>query len=299
MRAPGVRAGVLAAAGPALLYVVVVAGASRSLGHLADQARADWYFLAAIVGGFGVQVALLAELRRRRRMQPATLAAGGTGAGASTAGMVACCAHHLADLVPFIGATGLAAFLTGYRVPFMLVGIGVNALGVTIAARRLHQVTKAHPRGGGRMRARLIAGALAAVVLAGGAALLLRQADDRPAATTARAAGLALDTRTVTAGAVQVRIEPRRLDADGAVFRVTLDTHSVDLGADLARAARLDVGGTRWAGPSWLGGGGSSHHREGELRFQPAGPLRGTAQLTIDGLPGPVVARWQLQGDRP
>jgi len=59
--------------------------------------------------------------------------------------MVACCAHHLADLVPFIGATGLAAFLTGYRVPFMLVGIGINALGVTIAARRLHQTAKVHP----------------------------------------------------------------------------------------------------------------------------------------------------------
>jgi hypothetical protein len=78
-------------------------------------------------------------------VQPATLAAGGTGAGASTAGMVACCAHHLADLVPFIGATGLAAFLTGYRVPFMLIGIGINALGVTIAARHLHQTAKAHP----------------------------------------------------------------------------------------------------------------------------------------------------------
>ena len=145
MRSPSVRAGVLAGAGLALFYVVVVAGASRSLGHLADQARADWYFLAAIVAGFGVQVALLAELRRHRQMQPTTLAAGGTGAGASTAGMVACCAHHLADLVPFIGATGLAAFLTGYRVPFMLVGIGINALGVTIAARRLHQTAKVHP----------------------------------------------------------------------------------------------------------------------------------------------------------
>jgi hypothetical protein len=148
------------------------------------------------------------------------------------------------------------------------------------------------------MRARLIAGVLAALILAGGA-ILLRQGDDQPAATTARAAGLTLDTRTVTAGAVQVKIEPRRLDAGGAVFRVTLDTHSVDLGTDLARAARLEVGGTRWAGPSWQGGGGGGHHREGELRFQPAGPTQGTAQLTIAGLPGPVVARWELQGSQP
>ena len=64
------------------------------------------------------------------------------------------------------------------------------------------------------------------------------------------------------------------------------------------RTARLGVGGTRWAGPSWQGGGGGGHHRERELRFRPAGPVRGTAQLTIDGPPGPVVARWELEGGR-
>lgn len=134
------RAGLLAAAGLALFYVVVVAGASGSWAHLADQARQDWYYLMPIVGGFGLQVGLVAELHRRHRLRPAVAAAGGAGAGASTVGMVACCAHHLADLAPFIGATGAAAFLTDYRAPFMLVGIGVNALGVTIATRRLRRV---------------------------------------------------------------------------------------------------------------------------------------------------------------
>jgi len=33
------------------------------------------------------------------------------GTSTSAVGMVACCAHHLADLVPLLGATGLAAFL--------------------------------------------------------------------------------------------------------------------------------------------------------------------------------------------
>lgn len=132
-------AGVIAAAGLAVFYVAVVAGASRSLGHLADQARADWYYLAPIFGGFGLQVALMAELRRRDRLHHATAVASGTGSGASVVGMVACCAHHLADLVPFAGATGAAAFLTDYRVPFMVAGIGVNAVGVAVAAGRLRR----------------------------------------------------------------------------------------------------------------------------------------------------------------
>jgi hypothetical protein len=131
------RSGALASAALALFYVIVVAGASGSWDHLTDQTRQDWYYLVPIVAGFGAQVALITELRRRHRMQQAVAAAGGAGAGASTVGMVACCAHHIADLAPFIGATGAAAFLTDYRVPFMVFGIGVNAVGVTIAARRL------------------------------------------------------------------------------------------------------------------------------------------------------------------
>lgn len=127
-----------------LVYMVVVAGASGSWDHFTDQARQDWYYLVLIVGGFGTQIALMSELRRRHRLHHGAAAASGAGAGASTVGMVACCAHHIADLAPFIGATGAAVFLTDYRIPFMVVGIGVNAAGVAIAARRLRRTPPVH-----------------------------------------------------------------------------------------------------------------------------------------------------------
>ncbi len=133
-----IRTGAVASVGLVLLFVVVVAGASGSWEHLADQVRQDWYYLVAIITGFGVQVALLSELRRRHHLHPAAATAGGAGAGASSVGMVACCAHHLADLAPFLGATGAAVFLTDYRVAFMILGIVVTAAGVSIAAWRLH-----------------------------------------------------------------------------------------------------------------------------------------------------------------
>ena len=135
-----VRAGAVASGALALFYALVVGGASRSIDHLATQARTDWYLLLPIIAGFGVQVALLVELRQRHRAHAHAMAAGGAGAGASTAGMIACCAHHIADLVPFLGATGAAAFLTDWRVPFMVVGIGVNAVAIAVAARRLRQI---------------------------------------------------------------------------------------------------------------------------------------------------------------
>ena len=136
--ARSLRTGVIAAAVMAAFYVAVVRGASGSWNHLWNQVREDWAYLAVIIAGFATQVALVAELRHRHRLDAAATAASGVGAGASTAGMVACCAHHLADLLPFLGAAGAATFLIDYRVPFMLVGIGVNAVGVFIAARRLH-----------------------------------------------------------------------------------------------------------------------------------------------------------------
>ena len=131
--------GVAASAAMAVFYATVVGLVSGSVDHLLDQARTDWYLLAAIILGFGTQVALMVELRHRHRLNHGTLAAGGTGTGASAVGMIACCAHHLADLLPVLGATGAAAFLLDWRIPFMVAGIAVNALGITTAARRLQR----------------------------------------------------------------------------------------------------------------------------------------------------------------
>ena len=137
--------GVTAAAGLSLFYVFVVGFASGSVDHLVDQSRRDWYFLALIIGGFGTQVALVVELRRRRRLSRSALAAGGGSTGASGIGMVACCAHHIADLLPLLGATGAAAFLLDLRIPFMVGGIAVNALGIAASIRELRRVGAGRP----------------------------------------------------------------------------------------------------------------------------------------------------------
>lgn len=146
MHPRSVRIGLVGAAALAVFYAAVVGGASGSLRHLGDQMRADWYLLVLIIAGFGIQVGLIAELRLRHRLHAQAMAASGAGIGASTAGMVACCAHHVADLAPFVGATGAATFLTDSRMTFIIVGIGVNAIAIGIAARRLHQLPST-PRG--------------------------------------------------------------------------------------------------------------------------------------------------------
>lgn len=146
MTGRSLRWGVLASVGIAAFYVAVLT-LSSDWAHLRDQTRQDWWLLAPIVIGFGAQVGLTVELRRRHRAQHLG-ATTGAGTGASAVGMVACCAHHLADLVPLLGATGLVAFLFDWRVPFMLAGITVNAIAVAIAARRLHALRGHHGQEG-------------------------------------------------------------------------------------------------------------------------------------------------------
>lgn len=147
MTGRSVRAGLLAATGLGVFYAGVIGWASGGA-HLADQVGADWPYLVAIISGFGTQVALLAELRHRRAARAAEHAAAGAGTGASAVGMVACCAHHLADLAPIAGVSGAAAFLSDWRVEFMLAGITVNAVGVAVAARRLRGERRSVVRAG-------------------------------------------------------------------------------------------------------------------------------------------------------
>lgn len=143
------------------------------------------------------------------------------------------------------------------------------------------------------MPRRLILGAVAAVVLLSGGLLLASQGGDDGEPAAGNETGLA--TRSVSAGEVYVKIEPRQLDDRAAVFAVTLDTHSVELSMDLT-AAELEVDGMPWPVAGWDGDGPSGHHREGDLRFEAGGAAVGIARLVLPGFPEPAEVTWELEG---
>ncbi len=62
---------------------------------------------------------------------PSSALAGASG-GISTAAMVACCAHHVTDVLPILGLTAAATFLAQYRVAFMLVGLATTMIGIVV-----------------------------------------------------------------------------------------------------------------------------------------------------------------------
>jgi hypothetical protein len=102
----------------------------------------------------------------------------------------------------------------------------------------------------------------------------------------------ALPQRSVEVAGVSVAASPERIDASGAVLRLTLDTHTTPLNMDLPGAAELFVGGRQWPVQTWTGTGPGGHHREGTLRFGAGGPASGTVRLVLGGLGAPVELTW-------
>jgi P-type Cu+ transporter len=120
--------------------LALISGWSFTLSQFAE----FWYYIVPLAAGFGVQVALFLKLREvvsRAKEAGAVIAASGT---TSTAAMISCCAHYLANVAPVLGATGLVAFAAQFQVELFWIGLAFNAAGIGYVGTKLWQATKAH-----------------------------------------------------------------------------------------------------------------------------------------------------------
>ena len=94
-------------------------------------------FILALALGFAIQAGLYGYLKAALREQSApgaALAATGT---TSTAAMVSCCAHYLVNILPVLGAAGIATFVAAYQTQLFWFGIVMNLAGITFMVRRV------------------------------------------------------------------------------------------------------------------------------------------------------------------
>ena len=117
----------LATAALLTLYLGII-WLAQGWDHAITQLGDDRWFIGAVTLGFGAQVGLFVYVRRLR----VHAAAGGMAmsTGTSTAVMLACCAHHLSDILPVVGVSGAAIFLNDFKTPLLWLGILMNAGGV-------------------------------------------------------------------------------------------------------------------------------------------------------------------------
>lgn len=142
--ARAVAVGALGAAALVALYLGIVTVAQGSA-HAFELLWDDRLFVGLISAGFGTQIGLFTYMRlveRALARGPAALT--GAGTTASSISMVACCAHHAADVLPIVGLSGIALFLVEFRTPLMLLGLAMNAIGIVVMLRQLRRITSGY-----------------------------------------------------------------------------------------------------------------------------------------------------------
>ncbi len=128
--------GLTASASMFLFYAIVVTY-FNSFEHAVAQFLSIWPLMVSLIAGFGVQVGLFFYLREKAAGQSA-LAAASSGT-VSAGSMVACCAHHISDVLLFSGLSFLAAFVNKYQAFFISAGIVSNILGSVFMLRTMQR----------------------------------------------------------------------------------------------------------------------------------------------------------------
>ncbi|MBI3978478.1 MAG: cation transporter [Chloroflexi bacterium] len=126
--------GLAAVAGLLAFYLGIITLA-QGWDHALQQLAEDRWFVAAIAAGFGTQVGLFTYLRTRHAH--AGMGGVATSTGTSTTAMLACCAHHLTEVLPILGLSGAAIFLNAYKTPLLWLGIAMNLVGAAYLLRQV------------------------------------------------------------------------------------------------------------------------------------------------------------------
>lgn len=102
-----------------------------------DQFVEFWYFIISLAAGFGIQVGLYVYLRSMvEGMHGGGKVLGVTGT-TSTAAMISCCAHYLANLLPVLGVVGITTLVAQYQIELFWIGLLFNLGGIIYITRKV------------------------------------------------------------------------------------------------------------------------------------------------------------------
>ncbi len=309
----------MGAAGGAVLLVLYfsILTALNSFEHALTQFYEFWPWIVALVTGFGVQISLYsyvrAGLKRKSANAGKSIAASGSVSGTS---MVLCCLHHAADVIPFLGLTALAVFLLQYQVFFLFVGVLSNIVGIIL----MLEIIQKHALSEGVFRKMLVfdmakvkkyavVSSVALVPVAflvltlqfgfPGASDLTLSNDSAPGVGSTQAQALNLATQTNNQNLVSVDVTPIDFAFERpAKFKVSLNTHSVDLQFDLTEIGILyDTFGNSYSALSWDGPPPGGHHSSGTLAFPEISGNAASMTLVLKGIAGVYERKfeWSLK----
>jgi len=128
--------GILAAGSLLAVYFTILTFVS-GWNFAQDQFSQFWYFIITLAAGFGIQVGLYIYLKNRiKEIHGEGKVLGVTGT-TSTAAMISCCTHYLANLLPILGVAGVVTFVAQYQIELFWVGLVFNLGGIFYIVNRI------------------------------------------------------------------------------------------------------------------------------------------------------------------
>ncbi len=288
---------------------------ANSFSHAIEQFSQMGYWILLLVAGFGLQVGLYFFIRAsfRLKQMASPTAAVATSGGISTGSMIACCLHHLVDVLPLIGLAAAAVFLTQYQLLFIIIGIFSNLIGITI----MLEIIQKHKLSEGFLKRTLIYNMSQVKKIAIGSSLVLflitfflinnQGKINIPAAAmippevdgeSETTEIINLPSKTDTREEVSFKVTPLDFSFNKPVeFEIRIDTHSGSLDFDLSKISILeDEKGNKYQPLFFQGSPPGGHHRSGTLFFPKLEILPKKIKLTIKDIVNlpPRVFEWDL-----
>lgn len=282
-------------------------GFSESLGHTLGRFGEMWYLVLILSAGFGIQLGLFSFVKSgtSQSMKAAGTEVAAAG-GISTASMVACCAHHITDFLPMLGLSAASIFLAKYQIPFIVLGIFSNLIGITIMLSLIqkHKLYSGNGAFGSFFRLDMTALrniAIVISVLAVSSSFVLASASDtNPTEAGANSGEINLPEIEKGANGVTFTIRPIKFNLDKPVkFHIRIETHSGSLAFDLTEISLLEDGnGGMYEAIHWEGSPPGGHHRKGTLIFPGLKGNPESMKLVVKNVNGVAerIFEWKLTG---
>ncbi|OGG18623.1 hypothetical protein A3D05_01975 [Candidatus Gottesmanbacteria bacterium RIFCSPHIGHO2_02_FULL_40_24] len=122
-----IASGITAGSFLLLFYFITMTYLAGSFETTLMQFKKLWFYMIPLSLGFGVQIGLYVSLKNLTDSSGKLAAAN---SAVSTVGMIACCAHHLTDILPLIGLSFLTFFIIQYQVLILIIAIISNILSI-------------------------------------------------------------------------------------------------------------------------------------------------------------------------
>lgn len=255
--------GVAGSLGLLVLYFAVLTLAN-SFSHAISQFSQFWYWILILAAGFGTQVGLYTFIKTRQKVSGGILAASGS---VSTGSMIACCLHHLTDVLPLMGLAAASLFLIKYQLFFLILGVISNFIGITIMLEIIYKNKLSNS-----FKKIAIAASLPAL------AIVFFLANNQQIIST-----INLPSKTDNQNNITFEVTPLGFRLDKEVeFEIGVDTHSGSLDFDLTDISFLeDDLGNQYFPLDWQGTPAGGHHLAGMLSFPKVNNQAKTIKLTI------------------